>query len=392
MPVIAELFENNRRWAESLTRDRPDFFAALEAVQRPEYVWIGCSDSRVPANDIVGLLPGELFVHRNVANVVSHTDLNCLSVLQFAVDALHVKHVIVCGHYGCGGVRAALENARLGLIDNWLRHVQDVRGMHRAALEAAEPNARVNLLCELNVVEQARHVCETTVVQDAWARGQRARRPRLDLRAERRPAAQPRLFRGWPRQARGRVRPERGRVPAGIIGPFAGSGQLAAGSWQAGSTSGHPGGLMAADLTVTFTGLRFENPFLLSSAPPTESDANIMRAFDAGWGGVVTKTIGLHPVTNVAGPKTKFLRADPDSYRLSMQKRPGTALHSSWNWELISDKTIDWWLPRLRRIKEAHPDRILVASIMAGSGSDRELRHWQTLATACRRPAPTHSS
>jgi dihydropyrimidine dehydrogenase (NAD+) subunit PreA len=140
---------------------------------------------------------------------------------------------------------------------------------------------------------------------------------------------------------------------------------------------------MATDLSVTFTGLRFENPFLLSSAPPTESDANIMRAFDAGWGGVVTKTIGLHPVTNVAGPKTKFLRADPDSYRLSMQKRPGTALHSSWNWELISDKTIDWWLPRLRRIKEAHPRRILVASIMAGSGSDRELRHWQTLATAC---------
>jgi dihydropyrimidine dehydrogenase (NAD+) subunit PreA len=140
---------------------------------------------------------------------------------------------------------------------------------------------------------------------------------------------------------------------------------------------------MAADLAVTFTGLRFENPFLLSSAPPTESDVNIMRAFDAGWGGVVTKTIGLHPVTNVAGPKTKFLRADPDSYRLSMQKRPGTALHSSWNWELISDKTIDWWLPRLRRIKTAHPDRILVASIMAGSGSDRELRHWQTLATGC---------
>jgi carbonic anhydrase len=172
MPVIAELFENNRRWAESLTRDHPDFFAALEAVQRPEYVWIGCSDSRVPANDIVGLLPGELFVHRNVANVVSHTDLNCLSVLQFAVEALQVKHVIVCGHYGCGGVRAALENARLGLIDNWLRHVQDVRGMHRSALEGAEPEARVNLLCELNVVEQARHVCETTVVQDAWARGQ----------------------------------------------------------------------------------------------------------------------------------------------------------------------------------------------------------------------------
>jgi dihydroorotate dehydrogenase len=140
---------------------------------------------------------------------------------------------------------------------------------------------------------------------------------------------------------------------------------------------------MAADLSVTFTGLRFENPFLLSSAPPTESDANIMRAFDAGWGGVVTKTIGLHPVTNVKGPKTKFLRADADSYRLSMQKRPGTALHSSWNWELISDKSLDWWLPRLARIKEAHPHRILVASIMAGSGNDRELRAWQTLAIAC---------
>jgi dihydroorotate dehydrogenase len=140
---------------------------------------------------------------------------------------------------------------------------------------------------------------------------------------------------------------------------------------------------MAADLSVTFTGLKFRNPFLLSSAPPTESDVNIMRAFDAGWGGVVTKTIGLHPVANVAGPKTKFLRADADSYRLSTQKRPGAALHSSWNWELISDKTLDWWLPRLVRIKASHPDRILVASIMAGSGNDRELRHWQTLATAC---------
>ena len=137
---------------------------------------------------------------------------------------------------------------------------------------------------------------------------------------------------------------------------------------------------MAADLTVTFTGLRFRNPFLLSSAPPTESESNIMRAFDAGWGGVVTKTIGLHPVINVKGPKTKFLRADSDSYRLSMQKRSGTALHSSWNWELISDKTLDWWVPRIERIKRAYPDRILVASIMAGSGSDRELANWQTLA------------
>jgi len=140
---------------------------------------------------------------------------------------------------------------------------------------------------------------------------------------------------------------------------------------------------MASQLSVTFTGLRFENPFLLASAPPTESDGNIMRAFDAGWGGVVTKTIGLHPVINVAGPNTKFLRATPDSPQLSMQKRPGTALHSSWNWELISDKPLDWWIPRISRIKQAHPNRILVASIMAGSGSDHELAKWQTLATAC---------
>jgi dihydroorotate dehydrogenase len=140
---------------------------------------------------------------------------------------------------------------------------------------------------------------------------------------------------------------------------------------------------MATNLGVTFTGLRFENPFLLASAPPTESDSNIMRAFDAGWGGVVTKTIGLHPVVNVAGPKTKFLRTTPDTGHLSMRKRPGTALHSSWNWELISDKTLDWWIPRIARIKRAHPSRILVASIMAGSGSDEELAHWQTLAAAC---------
>jgi dihydropyrimidine dehydrogenase (NAD+) subunit PreA len=137
------------------------------------------------------------------------------------------------------------------------------------------------------------------------------------------------------------------------------------------------------DLSTTFTGLRFPNPFLLSSAPPTESESNILRAFEAGWGGVVTKTIGLHPVVNVLGPKTKFLRADADSARLSMKKRPGTALHSSWNWELISDKTLDWWVPRLARIKQAYPDHMLVASIMAGSGSDTELRHWQELATAC---------
>ncbi len=140
---------------------------------------------------------------------------------------------------------------------------------------------------------------------------------------------------------------------------------------------------MAVDLSVLFTGIRFDNPFLLSSAPPTESDTNIMRAFDAGWSGVVTKTIGLHPVVNVAGPKTKFTRATPESNRLSMQKRPGAALHSSWNWELISDKTLDWWIPRIARIKKAYPGKVLVASIMAGSESDRELEHWQTLARAC---------
>jgi dihydropyrimidine dehydrogenase (NAD+) subunit PreA len=138
-----------------------------------------------------------------------------------------------------------------------------------------------------------------------------------------------------------------------------------------------------ADLSTTFTGVRLRNPFLLSSAPPTESESNILRAFEAGWGGVVTKTIGLHPVVNVMGPKTKFLRADADSSHLSMRKRPGAALHSSWNWELISDKTLDWWLPRLGRIKKAFPDHVLVASIMAGSGNETELKHWQTLAAAC---------
>src|SRR3977135_3674637 len=140
---------------------------------------------------------------------------------------------------------------------------------------------------------------------------------------------------------------------------------------------------MTPDLSTTFTGIRFDNPFLLSSAPPTESESNILRAFDAGWAGVVRKTIGSHPVVNVAGPKTNVLRADADSPRLSMRKRPGAALHSSWNWELISDKTLDWWVPRLGRIKKAFPDRALVASIMAGSGNETELKHWQTLATAC---------
>jgi carbonic anhydrase len=173
MRSLPTLFDNNRAWAARRIAERPDFFQRLEAQQNPDYLWIGCSDSRVPANEIVGLLPGELFVHRNVANVVVHTDLNCLSVVQYAVDVLKVDHVIVCGHYGCGGVRAALDNQKFGLIDNWLRHVQDVRLRHAAAIDVlSNTDARARRLCELNVIEQALHVCETTVVQDAWARGQ----------------------------------------------------------------------------------------------------------------------------------------------------------------------------------------------------------------------------
>ncbi|HEV2852680.1 MAG TPA: carbonate dehydratase [Thermoanaerobaculia bacterium] len=173
MQKLPDLFERNRRWAASIRERQPDFFARLAAQQSPAYLWIGCSDSRVPANEIVDVLPGEIFVHRNVANVVVHTDLNCLSVLQFAVEVLRVRHVIVCGHYGCGGVRAALEDAKLGLIDNWLRHVQDVRFRHQALLDGiADAEGRLRRLCELNVLEQAVHVCETTIVQDAWRRGQ----------------------------------------------------------------------------------------------------------------------------------------------------------------------------------------------------------------------------
>ena len=172
MSSLQHLFENNRKWAAEVTAAHPDFFEQLAAQQAPAYLWIGCSDSRVPANEIVGLLPGELFVHRNVANVVVHSDLNCLSVLQYAVDVLNVQHVIVCGHYGCGGVKAALDEAKLGLIDNWLRHVQDVANVNRAALEGLDAATRAERLCELNVLAQARHVCETTVVRDAWDRGQ----------------------------------------------------------------------------------------------------------------------------------------------------------------------------------------------------------------------------
>jgi carbonic anhydrase len=170
---LPALFENNRRWAKLTTEREPSFFQSLSEQQSPRYLWIGCSDSRVPANEIVGLRPGELFVHRNVANVVVHTDLNCLSVLQYAVDVLKVEHVIVCGHYGCGGVRAAYANASLGLIDNWLRHVQDVRDRYPDLVQhAPDEETAVDRLCELNVIEQARDVCRTTVVQDAWHRAQ----------------------------------------------------------------------------------------------------------------------------------------------------------------------------------------------------------------------------
>jgi carbonic anhydrase len=168
---VATLFRNNAAWAARMVDRDPRFFSRLQGQQAPEFLWIGCSDSRVPANEIVGLAPGELFVHRNVANVVVHTDLNCLSVLQYAVDVLAVRHVIVTGHYGCGGVRAVFDGVKLGLIDNWLRHVDDVRHRHERALTALPVERAIDRLCELNVVEQARHVCETTIVQDAWARG-----------------------------------------------------------------------------------------------------------------------------------------------------------------------------------------------------------------------------
>ncbi len=170
MKRLPHLFENNRAWAEKIRAQDAEFFDKLARQQSPEYLWIGCADSRVPANQIVGLLPGELFVHRNVANLVVHTDLNCLSVLQFAVDLLKVRHVIVCGHYGCSGVNAALQGQRLGLTDNGLRHVQDVHEKHAARVAgAADPGTR---LCELNVIEQVANVCQTTIARDAWERGQ----------------------------------------------------------------------------------------------------------------------------------------------------------------------------------------------------------------------------
>lgn len=172
-PTLDELFAHNREWAARMERERPGFFTALKAQQQPKYMWIGCSDSRVPANQITGLEPGEVFVHRNVANVVVHSDLNALSTIQFAVERLQVEHVIVVGHYGCGGVQAALENIRVGLADNWLRHVQDVRDRHANLLEQTAVHLRHDVLCELNVIEQVVNVAHTTIVRDAWARGQK---------------------------------------------------------------------------------------------------------------------------------------------------------------------------------------------------------------------------
>lgn len=167
------LFKNNRKWAERLRSYDSEFFHELAEQQTPEFLWIGCSDSRVPANDIVGLMPGELFVHRNVANLMVHSDINSLSVLQFAVDVLRVRHIIVCGHYGCGGVRAAMQQQELGLIDYWLRHIRDVHHKHNDELSCLKnEEERLNRLCELNVLEQVNHVCETSIVQNAWARGQ----------------------------------------------------------------------------------------------------------------------------------------------------------------------------------------------------------------------------
>jgi carbonic anhydrase len=170
---IAQLLANNRAWSDRMRREDPAFFGRLASAQTPKYLWIGCSDSRVPANQIIGLLPGEIFVHRNVANVVVHADLNCLSVLQFAVDVLKVEHVIVTGHYGCGGVAAAMADRRMGLVDNWLRHVQDVHRKYENLLAATAAEQRHDRLCELNVIEQVANVCQTTIVQDAWERGQR---------------------------------------------------------------------------------------------------------------------------------------------------------------------------------------------------------------------------
>ena len=172
MKLLKPLFKNNRRWAERINEEDPDFFKQLAEQQNPEYLWIGCSDSRVPSNQIIDLMPGEVFVHRNIANMVIHTDLNCLSVIQYAVEVLKVKHIMVVGHYGCGGVKASMTNERFGLIDNWLGHLKDIYRLHRSDLDQLNEEQRFNRLCELNVMEQVANVTSTSIVQDAWDRGQ----------------------------------------------------------------------------------------------------------------------------------------------------------------------------------------------------------------------------
>ncbi len=173
MSVLDRLFDNNSAWAEGIKEQDPHFFKKLSEQQSPEYLWIGCSDSRVPANEIVGMLPGELFVHRNIANMVIHTDLNCLSVVQYAIDVLKVKHIIVCGHYGCGGVSAVVQDQRYGLVDNWLQHIKDIYYRHEERFNSClDEEERVDVLCEINVAEQVLNLCHTTMVQDAWDRGQ----------------------------------------------------------------------------------------------------------------------------------------------------------------------------------------------------------------------------
>lgn len=171
MKELEQLFKNNKDWANSILKEDPDFFAKLSKQQAPEILWIGCSDSRVPANEIIKLPPGEVFVHRNIANVVVHTDLNCLSVIQYAVDVLKVKHIIVCGHYGCGGIKASMDNNHHGLIDNWLRHIKDVSRFNAVQLNAVDESKKFDLLCELNVIEQVKNVANTTIVKKAWKRG-----------------------------------------------------------------------------------------------------------------------------------------------------------------------------------------------------------------------------
>ncbi|MPY24692.1 carbonate dehydratase [Shewanella psychropiezotolerans] len=172
MKILKPLFDNNRRWAERIVQEKPDFFEQLAKQQNPEYLWIGCSDSRVPSNQIIDLMPGEVFVHRNIANMVIHTDLNCLSVLQYAVEVLKVKHIMVVGHYGCGGVKASMGKQRLGLIDNWLGHIRDIHRLHSEELNKLDEQEKFDRLCELNVIEQVGNVSSTNIVQDAWERGQ----------------------------------------------------------------------------------------------------------------------------------------------------------------------------------------------------------------------------